>query len=73
MNIEEEAESAQQIRKSYEEFQNPNDFEEKATDFDENLKEKSEFDEQRYNVDSSNINSPVKKMEIHFNSDKCEK
>jgi hypothetical protein len=72
-----ELESAEKMKKNeYDEYDGNrtdtfNDgFERKSTaDFDNKLKEKSDFDDQRYNLDSSNINSPVIKKEILFNDE----
>lgn len=76
-----EAESAEKMkRKDYDEFDDTgnegfggerkgsSDFEEKVKEF----KEGSDFDEQRYNLDSSNINSPIAKKEIVFNCENSE-
>ena len=71
-----EVESAEKMKKSdYEELEAGVDtfneaLEGKSTDFEEKLKEKSDFDDQRYNLDSSNINSPIIKKEIVFQSEK---
>ena len=77
-STEEENDSAQKMKKKdfvpFEESNHSNTYdeclEEKTTsDFDDKIKEKNEFDDQRYQLDSSNINSPIIKKEIHFNKE----